>query len=238
MARCGAGQYNNAVRRSQGYRVKILAFDCSTTGCAAAIVDGGRALAQGEAPMGLGQSEALMPLLQEVMDRAGIDWPQIELIAVTVGPGSFTGLRIGLAAARGLALALKIPMAGVSTSEALAAGVPDAERGKHGVLVAIDSKRADLFAQTFDARLMPTAPVAAMAPEAAARLLPEPLLVGDGAAKLAPLIAGAMLSRAPIRPDPIAVAELALRRFTEGNALPPEPLYLRAADVTLAGATS
>jgi len=214
----------------------VLAFDCSTTGCAAAIVSGADALARGEAPAGLGQSEALMPLLHDVMDRAGLAWNQIGLIAVTVGPGSFTGLRIGLAAARGLALTLNIPVAGVATPEALAAGVPADERGKRRVLVAIDSKRADLFVQTFDARLVPTAPVAAMTPEAAARLLPAPLLVGDAAPRLVPLIPDAILSRAPARPDPVALAALAARRFAEGDGLPAEPIYLRPADVTIAAA--
>jgi tRNA threonylcarbamoyladenosine biosynthesis protein TsaB len=215
----------------------VLAFDTSTTGCAAAVLDGATVLARGEAPMGAGQSEALMPLLHDVMARAGMDWKRLELIAVTVGPGSFTGLRIGLAAARGLALALGVPVACVSTPEALAAGTPADERGKRRILVAIDSKRADLFVQTFDARLAPTAPVAAMAPADAARLIPAPLLVGDGAPKLVGLIPDSIPSRAPSRVDPVALAELAARRHAEGEALPPEPLYLRPADVTMAAAS-
>jgi len=217
--------------------MNILAFDCSMTGCAAALVAGSTVLARGDAPPGVGQSEALMPLLQRVMDQAGMSWDRLELIGVTVGPGSFTGLRIGLAAARGLALALGIPVAGISTPDALAIGIPTNERGKRPILVAIDSKRTDIFVQIFDAGINPLAPVAAMPPAEAARLLTEPtLLVGDAAGSLAALIPGAVLSAAPTRPDPVALAELAARRMAEHRALPAEPLYLRPADVTLAGA--
>ena len=187
--------------------------------------------------MGLGQSEALMPLLGDVMARGGMAWNRLGLIGVTVGPGSFTGLRIGLAAARGLALALNAPIAGVSTPEALAHGIPPDERGKRRILAVIDSKRADLFVQTFDARMVATMPAAAMTAEDAARLIPAPLLVGDAAERLAPLIPDAVRSKAPARPDPVVVAELAARRFAEGTALPPEPLYLRPADVTLPAAS-
>ncbi|HEY1723397.1 MAG TPA: tRNA (adenosine(37)-N6)-threonylcarbamoyltransferase complex dimerization subunit type 1 TsaB [Magnetospirillaceae bacterium] len=214
--------------------MKTLAFDCSTTGCAAAVLDGERVLARGEAPTGRGQSEALMPLLNGVMSEARLDWPQLELIGVTVGPGSFTGLRIGLAAARGFALALGIPIAGVTTAEVLAAGVPMDERGAHPILVAIDSKRAEPFVQAFASDLTPLAPVAAMTVEAAAKLVTGvQLLVGDGAAKLVPLISGAILSKAPTRPDPVVLARLAAWLHGEGRALPPEPLYLREAGVTL-----
>ncbi len=218
--------------------MNILAFDTSMSGCAAAVLADGRVLARGEVSAaqeqgGRGQSEALMPLLARVMEQAALDWRQLDLVAVTVGPGSFTGLRIGLAAARGFALALGVRIAGVSTPEALAAGVPAGERGGRPIIVAIDSKRADLFVQRFDAGLRPAGPIAAMAPDkAAAETREAPLLVGDAAARLLPLLPGAILSAAPARPDPVALAHLALRLIGEGRALPPEPLYLRPADVT------
>jgi tRNA threonylcarbamoyladenosine biosynthesis protein TsaB len=222
--------------------VNILAFDCSMTGCAAAILAGERVLGRGEAPaseVGRGQSEALMPLLAQAMAAAGLDWKQLDLIGVTVGPGSFTGLRIGLAAARGFSLALGVRIAGVATPEALAAGIPTAERGSRPVIVAIDSKRADLFVQPFDPGLKPIAAVTALPAEQAARLAGEtPLLVGDAAPRLLPFVPGAMLSAAPPRPDPAALARLAARLSEEGRALPAEPLYLRPADVTLPAAAS
>jgi len=215
--------------------MKILAFDCSMTGCAGAVLAGGRPLAQGAAsPVGRGQSEALMPLLAQVMGEAGLDWRDLELVAVTVGPGSFTGLRIGLAAARGFGLALGVRVAGVSTPEALLAGVADTEAGIRPILVAIDSKRAEPFVQAFGPDRAPLGPVAALAPERIGELgLAAPLLVGDAAERLLPLLPGASLSAAPARPDPAALGRLAARLVVEGRALPPEPLYLRPADVTL-----
>jgi tRNA threonylcarbamoyladenosine biosynthesis protein TsaB len=222
--------------------VNILAFDCSMNGCSGAVLAGPRVLAQGEAPVtavGRGQSEALMPLLAQLMAAAGLDWPQLDLIGVTVGPGSFTGLRIGLAAARGFGLALGTRIAGVSTPEALAAGIPAAERDGRPVIVAIDSKRADLFVQPFGADLRPISPVTALAPEQAAHLAGDtPLLVGDAAPRLLPFAPGAKLSAAPTRPDPVILARLAMTLSEEGRALAPEPLYLRPADVTLPAAAS
>jgi tRNA threonylcarbamoyladenosine biosynthesis protein TsaB len=216
----------------------VLAFDCSMIGCSAAVVAGSTVLARGEAPAGIGQSESLMPLLQRVMDQAGMGWDRLELIGVTVGPGSFTGIRIGLAAARGLALALGKPVAGIPTPDALVAGIPGDERGKRPVLVVIDSKRADPFVQSFDANSNALTAVTAMPALEAARLLADPpLLVGDAAPQLMPLIPGAILSRAPTRPDSAALAVLAARHMAEKRALPPEPIYLRPADVTLAGAS-
>jgi len=218
--------------------MNILAFDCSMTGCSSAIVlDGTRALAHGEAPSGIGQSEALMPLLEQTIREAGLGWRDLDLIGVTVGPGSFTGLRIGLSAARGLALALGIPVVGVATPSAIAGGIPLAERiAQRSILVAIDSKRADLFVQLFDSALMPLGPVTAMLPELAAQMTAEPpLLAGDGASRLTPVIPGAALSRAPTRPDPVVLAALAIKEFEAGSALPAQPIYLRAADVTMPG---
>lgn len=218
--------------------MNLLAFDSSMTGCAAAVLsssaDGGwQVRARAEAPLGKGQSEALMPLLESVMAEAGIAWVDLGLIAVTVGPGSFTGLRIGLSAARGLALSLGIPVAGVTTPEAIAAGVAPDERKGRSVLVAIDSKRDDVFVQAFAPDLAPLAPVAAMAPAVAAGLTNAPLLAGDGAAKLLPFIPSATLSSAPPRPDPATLGALAALRLAAGHALAAEPLYLRPADVTL-----
>ena len=223
--------------------MNILAFDCSMTGCAAAVLADARLLARGEVPAatpgGRGQSEALMPLLAQVMDEAALDWKALDLVGVTVGPGSFTGLRIGLAAARGFGLALGLRVAGVSTPEALLAGLPAAERGTHPVIVAIDSKRAEPFVQAFGRDLEPLRPVTALALDQVATLgLKAPLLVGDAAPRLLPLLPGAILSAAPPRPDPVALARLAARLVDEGRALPPEPLYLRPADVTLPAAAS
>ena len=95
----------------------ILAFDTSAAHCAAALLLGGKIVAQKHEEMARGQAERLMPLLQEVMDSFGAVWEELDAIAVGTGPGNFTGIRIGVSAARGLALGLGIPAIGVNRFE-------------------------------------------------------------------------------------------------------------------------
>ncbi len=100
----------------------VLGFDTSAAHCAAALLCGPRILvARGEA-MTRGQAERLMPLLEEVLAEGGVEWRDLARIGVGVGPGNFTGIRIGVSAARGLALALEIPAIGVTSFQAIAAG--------------------------------------------------------------------------------------------------------------------
>jgi tRNA threonylcarbamoyladenosine biosynthesis protein TsaB len=218
----------------------ILALDSSAAACSAALLADERLIASRFAAMARGQAEALMPMLREVMTEAGLGFAALDLLAVTTGPGSFTGIRVGLAAARGLALASGRPLLGVTSFAAIAESVPPAERGAGAFLVAIDSKREELFLQRFDAAgaTPPGAPFAA-APEALAALLPpgELVVAGDGAARA---LAGLAASRRAARlaaaspPDARHVADLARREWRPGHPLPPaRPLYLRPPDTTL-----
>ena len=99
----------------------ILAFDTSAAHCAAALLRGNQVLVARTEVMGRGQAERLMPLLQEILDQAGITWSDLDRIGVGVGPGNFTGIRISVATARGLALSLGIPTIGISTLDAIRA---------------------------------------------------------------------------------------------------------------------
>ena len=208
----------------------ILALDCSTSACSAA-VRGPDGLLAVERATGRGQAEAMVPLVGAVLAKAGCDWPDIGLIGVTVGPGSFTGLRIGLATARALSLARRIPVAGVTTADLLAFSLPDEARGRP-FLIAIDSKRDDLFVQPFGADGLPAGEIAARLPEDALASHPGPLLVaGDAAESFRGLRAD--IEILPLLPDAAPLAELALRRWREGRALPAQPLYLRPPDVVL-----
>ncbi|MEE8444838.1 MAG: tRNA (adenosine(37)-N6)-threonylcarbamoyltransferase complex dimerization subunit type 1 TsaB, partial [Alphaproteobacteria bacterium] len=166
--------------------VKLLAFDTAAGACSAALWADGRILAQESAEMARGHAERLMPMIASVMDRAGLAFGDLDAYAVTVGPGAFTGLRVGLAAARGLALAGDRPVLGVGTLEALAAAVPEAERRDRRILAALDSKRDDVFFQLFTPDLTPVgAPEVGTVDEAAAALGAGPaapaIIVGDGA---------------------------------------------------------
>ncbi len=98
----------------------ILAFDTSAAHCAAALLCGDTVLATRAEEMGRGQAERLFPLLEEVLADKGVVWGDLQAIGVGIGPGNFTGIRISVSAARGLALALRIPAIGISTFDAIA----------------------------------------------------------------------------------------------------------------------
>ena len=214
--------------------MNVLAFDCSTQACSVAVRFAGRPVVSRQVLMARGQSEALMPMVIDAMAEAGVAWADLALVGVTVGPGTFTGVRIGLAAARGMALAGTLPVAGVTTTEAVAHAVPATERRGRTLLVAIDGKRADLFLQAFAEDLTPLGEPMALLPEEAARQFAGALLLaGDAADRISALRPDAAVSRCGGVPDPAVLAALAESRFLAGRALPPNPLYLRPPDVTL-----
>jgi tRNA threonylcarbamoyladenosine biosynthesis protein TsaB len=214
---------------------RVLAIDAALAACSAAVLVDGAVAAHRLEAMARGHAERLLPMVREMMAEAGLGFDALDLIAVTVGPGHFTGLRVGLAAAQGLALAIGRPLAGVTTLEAVAAAAPaDAAP----LVVALESKRTDLYLQVFvDGR--PLGAPAALTPEAfvATPLPPGALaLAGDGAARLEPALAAAgRRSRrvGPEGPDAATVARLAAGRHGTSAALAAAPLYLRPPDVTL-----
>ncbi|WP_043745680.1 tRNA (adenosine(37)-N6)-threonylcarbamoyltransferase complex dimerization subunit type 1 TsaB [Paramagnetospirillum magneticum] len=213
----------------------VLAMDSSTSACSAALWADGTVLARRLSPMARGQSEALLPMVAEVMAEAGLSFADLGLLAVTVGPGAFTGLRIGLAAARGLALATGLPLVGVTTTEAVAAGVPETERQGRAVLVAIESRRDEKWLQLFDSALVPLSEIRALCPEQAAQLATDAVVAGDAAPVILSFLPGAVAASSSGFADAALVAALAAGRWNRGDSLPPEPLYLRDADVTLPG---
>ena len=175
-----------------------------------------------------------MPMIESVLGEAGLAWADLSLIGVTVGPGTFTGIRIGLAAARGMALAGHLPIAGVGTCEAIAQAIPLEQRRGRTVIVAVDSKREDLFVQAFTDDLVALGPPVGMRPKDAVRLGSGPLLLaGDAAVQLLPFRSDAALAPEALFPDARLVARLCKERYADGRALPPEPIYLRPPDVTL-----
>jgi tRNA threonylcarbamoyladenosine biosynthesis protein TsaB len=219
--------------------MKVLALDTATMACSAAVLADGVARARRFEAMARGQSEKLVPMAAQVLAEAGLTVAELDLLAVTVGPGAFTGLRIGLAAARALALASGLKLAGVTTTEAVAHNVPECERQGRTVLVVLDSKREELWVQAFGADLAPLGDIRAALPEQAAALVNGPVvLAGDAAGLVAPLLPGATLSTALGWPDAAVVGRLAAERFRAGTALPAEPLYLREADVTVQAPSS
>ncbi|MDH3701991.1 MAG: tRNA (adenosine(37)-N6)-threonylcarbamoyltransferase complex dimerization subunit type 1 TsaB [Alphaproteobacteria bacterium] len=223
--------------------MKLLAMDTATAACSAAVWCDGDVVARRFEPMVRGHAERLMPMVRAVMDEAAAgDFSALDAIAVTVGPGAFTGVRIGLAAARALGLAAARPVAGFTTLETVAAA--QEEPGKP-LLVALDSKREDLYVQLFDAGLTPLGAPAALLPGDVPAAVPAvPVAVcGDAAARAIAALAAAgreaALLNGPSLPDAAALARLAAARRQDreapcgvGNSMP-QPLYLRPPDVSL-----
>lgn len=206
----------------------VLGIDTCLGACAAAVLSDGDVLALRSEPMTRGHQERLAPLVREVMDQAGVAFEALGRVGVTVGPGSFTGLRVGLAFAKGLGAALDVPVAGVGALAALAEPVAGS------VIAAIDAKRGQVYLQAFADGAPVSAPDVLAVETAFARVAEmaaagPPTLVGPGAALLAPAAPGARVIETEAA-DPAAVARLALA----GGAA--RPLYLRAPDARLPGA--
>jgi tRNA threonylcarbamoyladenosine biosynthesis protein TsaB len=208
--------------------MRILAFDCAGAQCAAAILSDGDILATRRILAERGHAQLLIPMLVELLDEAGLEFSDIDRFAVTTGPGSFTGIRVALAAAHGLALGTGKPIVGITVFEAMAA----VGTGSSRLLVAIDSRRAELFVQMFDSAGAPITEPVMLPPEAVADWAgPGALaLTGDAAALIAPHLAG-MVDNPPdgwtIQVDPVVVARLAADRSA---GAPPAPFYLRPPD--------
>ncbi|TCP59837.1 tRNA threonylcarbamoyl adenosine modification protein YeaZ [Rhodovulum bhavnagarense] len=201
----------------------LLAFDTSAAHCAAALLRGGRILVSRRVEMGRGQAEQIVPLLEDLLEEGGTDWRGLDAVGVGVGPGNFTGIRISVALARGLALGLGVPAIGVSSFEALAEG----EEGP--VLVSLSAPRGSVYLQAMVHGRDVSAPIQ-IAPEAVAELTlaPGTRVIGAQAGILG---AGLGLPALPRGIDDIAprIARVAAARL--GEAQPrPAPLYLRPAD--------
>lgn len=214
--------------------MNVLGIDCAGGSCSAALVVDRQVRADRCAVMERGQAEALMPLIDAVLAAAHLDITALDLVAVTVGPGSFTGLRIGLATARGLALARALPLIGATCFAAVADAVATETRGAP-VLVALESKREELFLQCFE-RAGPGEP-ALVPPSAWPSFAPSGpfVLAGDGAPRIAAQLArgDCFVAQHYDHSNAAAVAQIGAGRWEPGTQPPrPRPLYLRAPDVS------
>lgn len=221
----------------------VLALDSAGLTCSVAVGLEERILADKRIDSLYGQAEILVSLVDRTMREAGVEPAGLALVAATIGPGSFTGIRVALAAARGIALATGAQLIGVTCFDAVRTEVARSDRAKgHALLIALESRRKDLYVQFFDlsgqvlgepAAVMPCALEAAVNVAIGAR----PLLIAGDAAQRA---AAALTKRSDIpvlrdsAPSAVGALRAGLRRLQHSEATRAlRPLYLRPPDVTL-----
>jgi tRNA threonylcarbamoyl adenosine modification protein YeaZ len=221
----------------------VLGLDTAGPACSVALYDPKTeaVLASLSEPMRKGHAEALLPMVDKALGAAAIAYADIGRVAVTAGPGTFTGTRVGLAAARGIALAAGCPAVGVSGLEVLAYDAIGRDpSGQGAIFVAVDARRGQLYAQTFAADRAPLSEPAAV--DIGRALDDLEALAGKGPVRLtgqgADLLEEGLAARrarvhlVPVRIDAVAVARLgALQDAVPGTR--PAPLYLRPPDAAL-----
>ena len=210
----------------------ILALDTSMAACSVCVYDADRGLVieANQQFMDRGQAEALAPMVQETMALAGVRFAGLGRIAVTTGPGTFTGVRIGLAMARGLGLSLSIPVIGINSLAAIAA---NETANTLPVVVAVDARAGEIYFAAYDRSghevtapaIVPLAEVQRFMPTHSAAIL------GTGAELLLQKLANHGLVRSDAGDMPIAKNFVQHAATMPAPTLPPEPFYLRAPDV-------
>ncbi len=203
----------------------VLAFDTSAAHCAAALLSGDKVLVERAESMVNGQAERLFPLLEDVLSGAGTTWQDLSRIGVGIGPGNFTGIRIAVAAARGLALSLGVPAIGVTTFEALAHGLP------RPVIASVDARAGQYYLQTFT-KSAAQDPLLAHTDAIPANMFSEnQSVVGHDSDEFAARIGAT--ARQPQHPVAVAIAMIAAARDA-AHVPRPAPLYLRPANAARA----
>ena len=226
--------------------MRVLAFDTTCAACSVALWHDDTVEAAFHDPTVHGQAELLMPAIERVMAEADVAYSDIDRIGVTVGPGSFTGVRVGLATARALAVALDRPAIGILTSAVLAQeAINSGGEIDTPVAVAIDARRAELYLHCFDRNGAALEDPQCLLPEDAAQYLAKDRwqIVGDGAAILEPLLElrsepvlepgprGNVSQSGPIYPDATLLASMVATQAVP--EAPPQPVYVRPPDAVL-----
>ena len=226
--------------------MKVLGIDTAIGACSAAVWEQ-TVKASYQKIMSRGHVEALVPMVEQTLKNSGLTFSQLDLIAVTIGPGSFTGLRTGLAAAKGLGLALNIPVHGVTTLEAVAfaAKREGLFEAKIPIVVVLETNREEIFCQQFDGNAIEQGEATAGLERVVVEKLPrgEFCLCGDAAGRV--LAALPQLERKQItqltaveRPMAKDVAEIAAGRFERPISAAPLYIYPPAAKIPVSGGRS
>lgn len=207
-----------------------LAVDTAAHLCAACVYDGDRdkVLASVTEDIGRGHAERLFAVIGKALEQAALDYGHLQRLGVCIGPGSFTGVRVGVAAMRGLSLALSIPAVGITLFEALAETAPKGT----SLMVLLDARRGEVYAQLYDGLCNPDGPPAVLSVADAAHLARQSgaALTGSGARLL--FEADDPLTETIIGDASTADIDMIARLAARAPApdTPPRPLYLRSAD--------
>lgn len=217
--------------------MNVLALDTCMRACSAALTigsDEGAPTFSVYEDRDRGHAEALMPMVEKVMGEAGLDYAALDKIAVTIGPGTFTGVRVGVSAARGLALATGAALVGASSLEVIAARALERMGDEPAPLaVATDARRGQVYFAAYKADLTPICEPSALSPDAAAEMCSAAgiaVAVGSGSALLTQAGGNVVADSGSgdLQPHAATLARLAVRRAPSGETV--SPLYLRPPD--------
>lgn len=199
----------------------ILGFDTSGGYCGTAVLADGECIAAMHEDMTKGQVERLMPMIEQTLSDAGANWRDLDAIGVGIGPGNFTGIRLSVSAARGLAMSLNIPAVGVNLLDALALGTDGP------VLACLDARRGRAYVQGYGMAAQIPAQLVEISDLSRDVMEPGLMCIGSAAKDIA---ARLNAETAPAQFAPAAaIARIAAGRWQD-NPSPPSPMYMRAAD--------
>lgn len=223
---CSPGSRDRSVSRL------VLAIECATSIASVALMRGGELACEERAPNGRHHAETLLPLVDAVLARGAVSLEAIEGFAVSVGPGAFTSLRVGIASVKGLVFGVAVPVAPVSTLEALALEVSPSTRGRRPVAALLDARREEVYAGLYGAGQEGFREGVYGAEELASRLPEDCVLVGSGAERYASLVAAGSNRelRSGCVPRARWVGALGLEGLARGEGVPAAdlvPRYLR-----------
>lgn len=216
---------------STTYMSTILACDTANGSCSVALIKDNAIIAFKEELQASKQAEQLLPLTEAALKESGLSYSDLDALATTIGPGSFTGVRIGLSAMQGIRLVTKLPLLGITTLQAVAAQELATNTDNHPICVILDARRGQLFTQNFASDLTPLSEASLISYKALAEHLPEKpfILAGTGV----PLIAN--IEHIKANGTGIAHAKdaaiVAAKQFSSGSySDATTPLYIRKPD--------
>lgn len=207
--------------------MKILCIEAAISGASVGLVEEGKLLAFRHCADPHENASRLVPMTQEVVDEAGLPWSGIDRVAVSTGPGSFTGIRLGIAAARAIGISLQCPVIGISNFELFSNSIDPALWAGRRLLVAIDSKRGDFFVQQFNDALQPVGEHEIMKVEGI-KSIEAVAITGDKSPD--PVFTDFL---DPAKPDVMIVTLARLAETARDNSGYPSPLYLRPPEAKL-----